>query len=201
MNKSVLCILLVLSASLTGCMKDSSSEDYYPDLKSRYALDWDMTHSFSRVLEQGPHYALDVQEATFTVDTSDVWESGPTEADVHLSYWLPSNTLKGEKVPIIAIISPYFSYGQPGDESGHTGIVSAGRGEFIYENFVPHGYAFAQVAVFGTELSTGCFDYRGAGEGLGIHNAVEWLGSQEWSNGHVGLYLSLIHISEPTRPC
>ena len=188
MNKSVLCILLVMSASLTGCMKDSSSEDYYPDLKSRHTLDWDMTHSFSRVLEQGPHYALDVQEATFTVDTSDVWESGPAEADVHLSYWLPSNTLKGEKVPVIAIISPYFSYGQPGDESGHTGIVSAGRGEFIYENFVPHGYAFAQVAVFGTELSTGCFDYRGAGEGLGIHNAVEWLGSQEWSNGHVGLY-------------
>ena len=188
MNKSVLCILLVMSASLTGCMKDSSSEDYYPDLKSRYALDWNMTHSFSRVLEQGPNYALDVQEATFTVDTSDVWESGPAEADVHLSYWLPSNTLKGEKVPVIAIISPYFSYGQPGDESGHTGIVSAGRGEFIYENFVPHGYAFAQVAVFGTELSTGCFDYRGAGEGLGIHNAVEWLGSQEWSNGHVGLY-------------
>ena len=102
MNKSVLCILLVMSASLTGCMKDSSSEDYYPDLKSRHTLDWDMTHSFSRVLEQGPHYALDVQEATFTVDTSDVWESGPAEADVHLSYWLPSNTLKGEKVPVIA---------------------------------------------------------------------------------------------------
>ena len=64
----------------------------------------------------------------------------------------------------------------------------AGRGEFIFENFIPHGYAFAQVSVFGTELSSGCFDYRGAGEGLGIHHAVEWLGSQAWSNGHVGLY-------------
>jgi predicted acyl esterase len=66
--------------------------------------------------------------------------------------------------------------------------VSAGRGEFIFENFIPHGYAFAQVAVFGTELSSGCFDYRGAGEGWGIHNAVEWLGQQNWSNGNVGLY-------------
>ena len=40
-----------------------------------------------------------------------------------------------------------------------------GAREFIFENFVPHGYAFAQVAVFGTEESSGCFDYRGAGEG------------------------------------
>ena len=44
------------------------------------------------------------------------------------------------------------------------------------------------MSVFGTEMSSGCFDYRGAGEGLGIHEAVEWLGSQEWSNGNVGLY-------------
>ena len=188
MNKSILCILLVISTSFTGCMDSSKNDDYYPDLKSRHTLDWNMTHTFSKVLEPGPHYALEVQDAIFSVDTSSVWESGPAEADVHLSYWLPSNTLEGEKVPVIAIISPYFSYGQPGDESGHTGIVSAGRGEFLYENFVPHGYALAQVAVFGTELSTGCFDYRGAGEGLGIHSAVEWLGSQEWSNGHVGLY-------------
>jgi len=188
MDKSILCILLMISASFTGCMDSSKNEDYYPDLKTRHTLDWNMTHTFSKVLEPGPHYALEVQDTIFSVDTSSVWESGPAEADVHLSYWLPSNTLEGEKVPVIAIISPYFSYGQPGDESGHTGIVSAGRGEFLYENFVPHGYALAQVAVFGTELSTGCFDYRGAGEGLGIHSAVEWLGSQEWSNGHVGLY-------------
>ena len=188
MNKSILCILLVISTAFPGCMDSSKNDDYYPDLKSRHTLDWNMTHTFSKVLEPGPHYALEVQDAIFSVDTSSVWESGPAEADVHLSYWLPSNTLEGEKVPVIAIISPYFSYGQPGDESGHTGIVSAGRGEFLYENFVPHGYALAQVAVFGTELSTGCFDYRGAGEGLGIHSAVEWLGSQEWSNGHVGLY-------------
>ncbi len=192
MNKVILCTIVLMFSSFTGCLDslfgEDEDEDYYPDLKDRHKLDWDMSHSFSRILEPGPHYALEVQEATFTVDTSEVWESGPSEADVHLSYWLPSNTLEGEKVPVIAIISPYFSYGRPGDESGHTGIVSAGRGEFIYENFVPHGYALAQVAVFGTELSTGCFDYRGAGEGLGIHHAVEWLGSQEWSNGNVGLY-------------
>ena len=87
-----------------------------------------------------------------------------------------------EQVPVIAVIS---SYGTQGDESTPINIVSVGRGEFIFENFIPHGYAFAQVAVFRTELSSGCFDYRGVGE---IHNAVEWFGSQNWSNTHVGLY-------------
>ena len=149
MNKVILCALLVMFPSFTGCLDslfgDKNEEEYYPNLKDRHKLNWDMSHSFSRVLDAGPYYALDVQEATFTVDTSDVWETGPSEADVHLSYWLPSNTLQGEKVPVIAIISPYFSYGQPGDESGHTGIVSSGRGEFIYENFIPHGLSLIHI--------------------------------------------------------
>ena len=88
------------------------------------------------VLEPGPFQALEVQEATITVDTTGVWGGGPNSADVHLSYWLPSNTQAGEKVPVIAVVSPYFSYGQPGDESNPTNIVAAGRGEFIYDNFV-----------------------------------------------------------------
>ena len=91
MNKEFLCILLVMSASLTGCMKDSlfgdeNEEEYYPNIKDRHKLNWDMSHSFSRVLDAGPHYALDVQEATFTVDTSDVWESGP----LSLMYTFPT---------------------------------------------------------------------------------------------------------------
>jgi hypothetical protein len=187
--------LIFILVSLSGCIfsNDSSvdkitEETTYPSIYDRHTLEWKDNHTFSYTLEQGPYFALDVQEAFIEVDTSEVWETGPDTSTVHLSYWLPSNTLNGEQVPVIAVISPYFSYGTQGDESTPTNIVSAGRGEFIFENFVPHGYAFAQVAVFGTELSSGCFDYRGAGEGWGIHNAVEWLGSQNWSNGHVGLY-------------
>ena len=191
-----LCIALIfVLVSMSGCIfSDTSTSDKiseegeYPSIYDRHTLAWQDNHTFSYTLEQGPYYSLDVQEAFIEVDTSEIWETGPETSEVHLSYWLPSNTLEGEQVPVIAVISPYFSYGTQGDESTPTNIVSAGRGEFIFENFVPHGYAFAQVAVFGTELSSGCFDYRGAGEGLGIHNAVEWLGSQNWSNGHVGLY-------------
>jgi len=192
-GRAWLLMMLFFGASFTGCFGEETSSDNsdlttYPSIWDRHTLEWNTTGTYSMVLEQGPHTALSVQEAMISVDTSEVWESGPNSAEVHLSYWLPSNTEVGEKVPVIAVISPYFSYGPQGSESTPTNIVSAGRGEFIFDNFVPHGYAFAQVAVFGTEESSGCFDYRGAGEGLGIHSAVEWLGTQEWSNGNVGLY-------------
>ena len=194
MREAFFMTCLVLTMSLSGCFGSEESpitedeDTLYPDIYSRHTLDWNWSDSYSYVLEPGPYTALDVQEAFIEVDTSDIWETGPPTSNVHLSYWLPSNTQEGEQVPVIAVVSPYFSYGQPGDESGATNVVGAGRGEFIFDNYIPHGYAFAQVSVFGTEESSGCFDYRGAGEGLGIHSAVEWLGSQNWSNGKVGLY-------------
>ena len=192
-KQSIFLTFLILSPFLSGCFGSPESleieeESAYPDIYQRHTMDWNWTGSYSMVLSPGPHTALPVQEATIDVDTSGTWDGGPDSAEVHLSYWLPSNTEVGEKVPVIAVVSPYFSYGQPGSESSPTNIVSAGRGEFIYDNFIPLGYALAQVAVFATELSTGCFDYRGDGEGLGIHSAVEWLGTQDWSNGNVAIY-------------
>ena len=191
---AVLLVSMMLSMTLSGCFGNStptSEEEVvetYPDIYERHTLEWNWTGSYSRVLEDGPYEPLPVQEVNIEVDTSGTWEGGPNTAEVHLSYWLPSNTEEGEQVPVIAVVSPYFDYGSPGSQSSPTNVVSAGRGEFIYDNFVPHGYALAQVAVFATEESTGCFDYRGDGEGLGIHMAVEWLGTQNWSNGHVAIY-------------
>jgi len=163
MRSAWLLVLLVLLGPLSGCLGASSTggdtvegESMYPEVWDRHQLDWNWTDSYSYVLEPGPYTALEVQEATFEVDTSAVWETGPATSNVHLSYWLPSNTEIGEQVPVIAVVSPYFSFGQPGDESGATNVVGAGRGEFIYDNYIPHGYAFAQVSVFGTEESSGC---------------------------------------------
>ena len=56
-------------------------------------------------------------------------------------------------------------------------MIGAARGEFIFDNFYLTDMHLPGMA-FGTEESSGCFDYRGAGEGLGIHAAVEWLGTQ-----------------------
>lgn len=194
MRTYLLLVTLLLLTPLTGCFGEEDiaqptiPEETYPDIWERHNLEWNTSHTYSFTLEKGPYHALEVKEATIPVDTTGVWEGGPNSAEVHLSYWLPSNTDNEEKVPVIAVISPYFSYGQPGSESSPTNVVGGGRGEFIYDNFIPHGYAFAQVAVFATEESTGCFDYRGDGEGLSIHIAVEWLGKQNWSNGNVAIY-------------
>ena len=98
-------------------MMISDKEGMYPSIWQRYNLDWNWTDSYSYTLQPGPYHALEVQEATFEVDTSEVWETGPASSSIHLSYWLPSNTEMGEQVPIIAVISPYFSYGQQGSES------------------------------------------------------------------------------------
>lgn len=194
MRQALFLSTLLLLMPLSGCLSeaDASSkgdqDEMYPSVWERHTLEWNWTGSYARVLEDGPHEALPVQEATFEVDTTGTWEGGPNSAEVHLSYWLPSNTEEGQQVPVIAVVSPYFDYGQPGSASSPTNVVGAGRGEFIYDNFIPHGYALAQVAVFATEESTGCFDYRGDGEGQGIHEAVEWLGTQNWSNGNVAIY-------------
>ena len=130
---------LFLAIPLAGCFGPTPDElneeetSFYPSIFDRHTLDWNTSHTHSYVLEFGPHTPLGVQEATIDIDTSGVWEGGPNSATVHLSYWLPSNTEVGEKVPVVAIVSPYFSYGQPGSESNPTNIIGAGRGEFLFD--------------------------------------------------------------------
>ena len=141
---------LFLITTLSGCFgaEDSASQmkdETYPDIWDRHTLEWNTSHTHSFLLNPGPHFALDVQEANIEVDTTGVWEGGPNSAIVHLSYWLPSNTQEGEQVPVIPVVSPYFSYGQPGDESSPTNVVGGGRGEFIYDNYIPHGLSLIHI--------------------------------------------------------
>ena len=92
---------MFILVSMSGCIFSSdekvvnSSQDItYPSIYERHTLSWQDNHTFSYTLEEGPHYALEVQEAFIEVDTSNVWETGPSTSDVHLSYWLPSNILE-----------------------------------------------------------------------------------------------------------
>ena len=85
------------------------------------------------------------------------------------------------KVPVIAEIGPYYN---DGDVDALTPADRLGR--FLIENFVPHGFGVAQVSVFGTGDSNHCMDLMGHDEQAGIKGAVDWLGTQEWSNGKVG---------------
>jgi predicted acyl esterase len=99
--------------------------------------------------------------------------------DIEMGYWLP-DVPPGTKVPIIVHASPYH---RP------AGAVTTQNGmkNFLVTNFLPHGYAVAAVAVRGTANSGGCMDLMGAKENQDLDQAVTWLGSQEWSNGNVGM--------------
>jgi X-Pro dipeptidyl-peptidase len=85
---------------------------------------------------------------------------------------------EGVKVPVILTYSPYAAI-----ESPAPGVETGDTDEF----FVPRGYARAWVHLVGTANSGGCYDYGGPAEQETGHDVVEWLGTQDWSNGRVGM--------------
>jgi predicted acyl esterase len=89
------------------------------------------------------------------------------------------------KVPVLADVGPYYGEGLLGDL--HATEPANRLGRFLIENLVPHGYAVAQVSVFGTGDSGGCMDLMGEVEQAGVQAAVKYLGEAPWSNGNVGL--------------
>ena len=110
MRQALFLVALLLILPLSGCFGNAESSNtsdetsMYPSIWDRHTLEWNWTGSYARVLQDGPHKALPVQEALIEVDTSGTWEGGPNTAEVHLSYWLPSNTEAGEQVPVIAVV-------------------------------------------------------------------------------------------------
>ena len=115
----------------------------------------------------------------------------PGDALMHVALWLP-DVPEGTTVPVIMTIHPYYDFGGEGlpgagDDSSPNTVPDGGVGKWVYDTFVPHGYALAQASTFGTGQSTHCQDVKGLGEQTGIQAVVDWLGQQEWSNGNVGL--------------
>lgn len=58
---------------------------------------------------------------------------------------------------------------------------------FLMNNFVPDGYAVAFVPTRGAGGTDSCADLMGPKERSDLSQAVTWLGSQDWSNGNVGM--------------
>ena len=90
MRQAVVLATLLLLVPLSGCFGDTATPDspdstsLYPSIWDRHTLEWNWTGSYARVLQDGPHKALPVQEALIEVDTSGTWEGGPNTAEVHL---------------------------------------------------------------------------------------------------------------------
>ena len=157
----------------------------------RHKMDLNMTGLRSQLPEAGSYTWSGPTEHYVEVDLppseQDVGYPGP--ALMHIALWMP-DVEPGTKVPVIATIHPYYDFGGEGvagDDSNPNTIPDAGVGAWVLEQFVPHGYALAQVSTFGTGKSTHCQDVKGLGEQIGIQAAVHWLGEQNWSNGNVGL--------------
>ena len=202
MRRAVLMLAVLLPAMFSGCFGEDNTVPE-PDVEeSAYLQPWeradqlyDDSDVFSRVSENGSYETDTVRSVYVDVPTITAADGGAGltgDAVVHLGLWLPviegcdwdaGNLSEECRVPVIAEIGPYYD---DGDVDALTPAERLGR--FLIENYVPHGYGVAQVSVFGTGESNHCMDLMGTAEQLGIDAAVSWLGSQNWSNGNVGLY-------------
>ena len=184
-------ISTIWSGAGPGGFSDSKYEWWDTPVDERYNMELNMTGWRSQLPVEGPYSWSGPTEYFVEVDLpiseQDVGYPGP--ALMHVSLWMPE-VPNGTKVPVIATVHPYYDFGGEGvagDDSTPNTIPDAGVGLWVLEEFVPHGYALAQVSTFGTGKSTHCQDVKGLGEQIGIQSAVHWLGEQEWSNGNVGL--------------
>ncbi|MEA3136866.1 MAG: X-Pro dipeptidyl-peptidase [Thermoplasmata archaeon] len=105
--------------------------------------------------------------------------------DIEVTLWRPDTS---EPVPVLVDAGPYYepagaipaySASAYASEGGHIGR--------LLDNFLPHGYAVAAVAVRGTAGSGGCMDLMGPSEVADLSQAITWLGEQGWSNGNVAM--------------
>ena len=184
----------------SGCFGDSDEsetivEEGYPSVWDRYDVDYRSDDVFSRVTINGSYETDEVRsvfvEVNLPTSQGGCTTNVPADCLVHMGLWLPiidgcdwesENLTDDCKVPAIAEIGPYYN---DGDVDALTPADRLGR--FLIENYVQHGYAVAQVSVFGTGDSTHCMDLMGIDEQAGIDAAVTYLGSAPWSSGNVGI--------------
>jgi len=168
-----------------------SGEWWETPLSLRHTMDLPMDTMRAQLPVNGTYEALPYTEHFVSVELPlEEQDIGTPEDDLmHVALWLP-DVEEGVKVPVIMTIHPYYDFGGEGifgDDSSPNTVPDGGVGKWVYDTFVPHGYALAQASTFGTGQSTHCQDVKGLSEQIGIQAVVDWLGEQEWSNGNVGL--------------
>ena len=86
----------------------------------------------------------------------------------------------GYRSPVIAVGSPYIYNDLRDVDLRECNL-------FLVDNYVQHGYAVAFIPTRGAGGTESCADLMGPKERSDLNQAVDWLGSQEWSNGNVGM--------------
>ena len=196
---SVLVAILFVSSGYLLLVQETIEEEYEMRVPvwARSQLNYETTQPYSFVLNQGTYELLETDNEFESVHVMIPYDLPLSEGgaaascqfggecpQISLAYWRPK-VPSGMKVPVIAEFGPYF-----GETSASTPDVSqpgSWLGVSVIQNLLPHGFAFAQVSVTGTGNSNHCMDLMGFAEQEGINAAVEWLATQEWSNGNVGM--------------
>ncbi len=167
---------LAAIVALAGCVAPAPSPgpaevggDGRPDLTTAA---FDATGPWSRPLAAGTFEPL-------PVEVVDVPSFDGTRINVGI--YRPA-VPEGVRVPVIVDAGPYYA-----DGDDPVNVPAHRLGGFLIENFVPHGYAVAQVSVRGTGDSGGCLDFMGPNEQRDLDAVVTWLGEADWSSGRVAL--------------
>lgn len=168
--------LLVLSGCLgTGSSSETDAGTTSPGQRwtSVYPGEYRFDKNYAQVLEVGPYKPLPYERVVLKTGEPHLGEP----ADIEIGIYRP-NVPDDVKVPIIVDAGPYYG------DSLATGTWYPER---HIENFLSHGYAIAAVAVRGSGHSGGCFDYMGPKEQADMDDSITWLGSQDWTNGNIGM--------------
>jgi predicted acyl esterase len=191
-------VAALLLAPLAGCLAGEDDGGAAPPpeglvrVQDRFWQPYVVNGTWSHVLEPGP-YALLPGVGQF-VDVPVPSGNGLPTQRVHMGLffpdipgcdWAAANLPEECRVPVVADFGPYYGEAALGDV--HATQPANRLGRFLIENLVPHGYAVAQVSVFGTGDSGGCMDLMGEVEQAGVQGAVRFLGEAPWSSGAVAL--------------
>lgn len=168
-GRSLLLAALVAAGCVTPATLTTESSGVEGVFSTTDAFPGDYSATEYRVAAPGPH-AVGEQSVTLVPSALD-------GADI-MVYVMRPDVPDGVKVPVILDAGPYFPPLQGADLSE----------EPLLKAFVTHGFAFALVAVRGTGDSGGCMDLMGPAERHDVDQAVTWLGTQDWSNGNVGMF-------------
>ena len=180
----------IIGAPLEEQAIQEQLEESYTAINMRYLENYSTTEQNSYVLENGSMTGPDgaslwIGTHHFVEFELPIEEGGSApNGKVSLAVWVP--ILDGNMtVPVIAEFGPYFD--EASVETGAIEEPGTWLGTMMIEQIIPHGFAFAQVSVMGTGRSNHCMDLMGTAEQLGVDAAVTWLGTQNWSNGNVGM--------------
>ncbi|MGB0651574.1 MAG: CocE/NonD family hydrolase [Thermoplasmatota archaeon] len=168
-------VWVVVALVFSGCLtEDGTSDDATDDGAAGFTdtavFSGDYDTEVMRTLTQGP-FGIGASEAV-------VLESALDGVDIEMLVVRPDSS---EPVPVVLIASPYFFPFVDLQNDPEAWMVA------WEEDLLSHGYAWAYLSVRGTAGSGGCNDMVGHAERHDIDQAITWLGTQDWSNGHVGM--------------